>query len=61
MTTHLLQALIYLLVIIAAGYGAFWFTDMGIPEPMRWIAKLLIAILGIVAIVLYVLPPLGLS
>lgn len=52
----MVDILILLIIILAVGYVAFWFIDQGIPEPMRMIAKLLVAVLALLAIFKYVLP-----
>lgn len=57
----ILETLLVLIVILAIGYVAFWFIDAGIPEPMRMIAKLIVALLALVAIVRYVLPAAGIN
>lgn len=46
----MLTILIGLLIIIACGYGAFWFIDKGVPAEIQWIANLIVAILGLIAI-----------
>lgn len=57
----MVNALLVLIVIIAAGYGCFWFIEKGIPADIAWVAKIIVAILGILAIVKYVLPGLGIN
>ncbi len=57
----MVNALILLIIIIAAGYGCFWFIDQGAPEPIKWVAKLLVALLGVLAILQYVMPAAGIA
>jgi len=56
----LVSALIVLLIIVACGYVAFWFINEGLPEPMKLVAKIIVAVLGLIAIWQYVLPAVGL-
>lgn len=55
----MVNALVLLIIILACGYACFWFIDQGVPEPMRWVARIIVALLGILAIVQYVLPGAG--
>ena len=52
----MINVFILLLLIVAAGYAAFWFINQGLPEPMRMIARVIVVILALLAIWQYVLP-----
>lgn len=56
----MISAFVVLIIILACGYAAFWFIDSGMPAPMNVIAKILVAVLGLYAIWMYVLPTVGL-
>lgn len=42
--------LLFLILVLAVGWVAFWFIDQGVPEPMRMIAKLVVAVVALVVL-----------
>ena len=51
-------ALLWILVIFVAGYVAFYFADR-LPPEMAWVAKIVIAVVGVVALVFLIMPLFG--
>lgn len=56
----LLEAFIVLIVIVALCYVSFWLIDAGFPAPINLVAKILVTVLGLLAIWQYVVPAIGL-
>lgn len=56
----ILAALISLIIIVALCYVCFWLIDAAFPEPIRLVAKIIVGVIGLVGIVQYVVPILGL-
>ncbi len=47
----LVSILIYILIIGAVGWFAFWLIDrMGVPNPFHWIIKLIVGIILLIAL-----------
>lgn len=61
MLTGIIAVFITLIVIVAICYVCFWLIDAAFPEPIRLVAKIIVGIVGLVAIVQYVLPAVGLN
>ena len=60
MLTGIIAVFITLIVIVAICYVCFWLIDAAFPEPIRLVAKIIVGIVGLVAIVQYILPAVGL-
>ncbi len=61
MLLTLIVALLWLLVIVGVCWVGFWLVDSaGVPNPINWIAKAVVALIGLYAIFQYVLPIAGL-
>lgn len=58
--TSLVSALLLLVLIVAICYVCFWLIDAGFPPPLTVVAKILVGVLGLIAIWQYVLPVVGL-
>lgn len=47
---EVVPTLLFLLVVVAVGYAAFWFIDQGVPPPARMFAKLIVAVIALVVL-----------
>lgn len=47
---ELIPTLLFILAVVAVGWAAFWFIDQGIPEPMRMVAKAVVAVVGLLVL-----------